>query len=696
MDKQQKLVAALKLWESITGFDESRNSFTVGQWRVKDMSQSIRDALELDDTNITGFLILSYFADKFISDTKFPLTDLLNKPDEVADFVERTQKLLALLNDQEMLEDLAHFQLITRQAVRHYRADTEEVMALIDDRHNIGLLRRDALASMKKLRVDYFTHGEPEAENVRPVYNRDVYQFWNINSMLRTLCNSPSGVSLNLIRTPDNFQSYFVFAIRNGGHIITLSDIPEHPHPLAQYMSRRPERDFGKRMIQNWFPYDLMNIRYDEESGDMWIEQQDFGNAVTPINQTAFPLSPINELEAPEVVWITLMLELIVERFWRRPVAPAQLSYTGEMVKARDALINQATAANLPVVQYQGIEVEDLTVEQVANPDETMIKALGKSGGAHNQWLVDRYSHRVNPLMLNMLSTGDVVAYITKGEAESSVPTVVSSKTYEDKVDDFFKRDVKKYKYHSLDTASFGDKQKLIDDRLFLARANLATEIQRLADAEYEERKESINKWYKEKIEQNVDALLALACEEECWIDKVGSDAPSRLRGTYRQGAGAVRYRLAKVYDHEGYKKDISYIGHDHTLSMGYNGKNHRHYCMMNGTGSSWLLNISPQTAEELALVTGVTVDELPDVLQHWQSDQDHKGNHLLSRIDPVAWMLDDPWIQRGRFSINIWLSTRALNSIRKTMSLPSSPELFKSSTDRWKYEPKDRYAGME
>lgn len=680
MDKQQNLVEALKLWELMTEFDGSRNSFTIGQWEVQDMSKAIRQALELDDTNITGFLILGYYAEKFISSKSFPLTDLLEKAELVSAFVDRAQKLRELLANQDMLDDVAHFQLVTRQAVRHYGADTKEVMDLIESRADLGLLRRDALHSMQQLRVDYFTQGEPEASGVRPLYNKAVYQYWNINSMLRALCSSPSGVSLNLIRTPDNYQSYFVFAIRNGGHIITLSDIPEYAHPLAQYMSRRPERDFGKRMMQNWFPYDLLNLKYDEESGDLWIEKQDFGNAVTPINQTAFPLSDIKDLGACEVVWITLMLELIVQRFWRKPVAPQQLSYTGEMVKARDALISQATASNLPVIQYQGIEVEDFKTDDVAKPDEEMTAALGKSGGDHNQWLLDRYSARVNPQVLNLLSTGSVTAYLTNKDEDGTLPRLVPTKDYE-AANRFYSDREGKYFYQKLDTASFGSKEQLIQDRFFLARHNLAIEIQRLADAEYEARKDEISTWYKGKIEDNLDALLALACQEECWIEKTGANAPSQVGGVYLQVKGGIRYRLAKVYSHEAYKKDALYIGSGHTVGEGYNSRTGRHYCAVNGTGSSWLLSVTPHTAEELALVTGVSVADLPDVLQHWVSDSRHRGNHLLSRIDPVAWALHDPWI-KAQFAIKIWLSTRAYNSIRKTMHIPNEPRLFASSRE--------------
>ncbi|HBP6530962.1 TPA: hypothetical protein L6A81_35745 [Pseudomonas aeruginosa] len=334
MTKHERLVEALNLWVEVTGFDDKRRRFTISEWQVQSMSEAIKEALDLDESNITGFLLLSYFARYFIDHNVFKLTELLNEHDRVAAFVEQIRKLKAILEDKEMLADLAHFQLVTRQAVRHYHADRTEVMQMIDKQDEIAFLRRDALLSIKRLRVDHFLVGDSERESCTPVYNREVFQFWNINSMLQAVCSAPSGVSLNLIRTPDSYQSFFVFAIRNGGNVITLSDIANHSHPLQAYMSRRPDKDFERRMVQNWFPYQLMNVNYNA-NGDLWIEEQRFGNAIAPINQTAFPLASIKDLGAPEIIWITLMFELIVEKFWRKPIQPAQLSYTGDMVRTQ-------------------------------------------------------------------------------------------------------------------------------------------------------------------------------------------------------------------------------------------------------------------------------------------------------------------------------------------------------------------------
>ena len=675
MSAHERLVEALELWVSITGFDEKRRKFSLDDWEIRSMSDSIKQALELDDTNITGFLMLDYFTKVFIEHTNFSMHDLLHDPDRVSDFLNRTKKLLATLEDPEMLDALASFQLGMRKAMRHYRADRPEVMTVIDNRHDITFLRRDALHSMQKLRVDHFLLGESEPEGYTPVYHRDVFQFWNINSLLKTVCSSPSGVSLNLIRTPDDYQSYFVFAIRNGGNVITLTDIADHVHPLQRFMSRRPERAFGKRISKNWFPYDLMNIKYDEESGDLWIEKQDLGVGIAPINQSAFPLSSISELGPHETIWIALMFELIVERFWRKPIEPRALSYTGDMIRVEHSLIEQATAAGLPVKQYHGIDLRPLTVEQVASPSGADLEALGESGRSNHAWMLERYKDKVQEQTLNLMASGDIKALLP---ADLS-PAVMDRKAVVRH--DYFNDSANDQKIYFLDATSFGSKDQLIADRMFIARYNLAKDIQRHANAEFKARKKEILAWYRRRIEDNIDRLYALAASDEIWKDYPLPTEGRRFNTKSARGANTVRYLLAQTMTREQQKASYSTLYRAHYFHEGHMG-GYKYRCHLTDVGTTTLVAVHPQSKEDLAYLTNTPVDELPDILQHWHVNFERAGNHLLDRIDPLEWALDNPWADRDLFGIRVWLSISAIKKIKKETVLPEG--LYPNSTENF------------
>jgi hypothetical protein len=693
MTNHERLVQALNLWVSLTEFDDRRSQGRVRDWDINRMSNAIREGLELDNQNITGFLLLGYFADSFFKSTHFTVSEMLADPDKVNDFLARSGQLRAIVTDPEMLEDLRHFQLTTRQAVRHYQADTPEVMSLIENDYEMGFLRRDALRSMKNLRVDHFLAGEPEPEGVRPRYNREVFQFWNINSLLQCVCSSPSGVSINLIRTPDNFQSYFVFSIRNGGHVITLSDVPENAHPLQQYMSRRPDKQFGERVFQNWFPYHLTDMKYDEEQGRIYFEHKHGASGIVPINQQAFPLSALKDLNPHEVIWITLMFELIVERFWRQPVQPKQLSYTGDMIRVESTLLERASSAGLPVVQYEGLSLPSLAVEDVATPEGDLVSALGKDGGDHNQWLIDRYKHRVHEVSMNMLSTGTTTTYITS--ANEDAPTALAVADRRGLGNSIMDKE-HRYPIRHLDSSSFGTREKLAADRIFIARHNLAMEIQRLADREFEARKEEILTWYRARIEANIERVYAMAHTEGAWGEYQLPRGNKRFSATctYKTEEGHLRYQLTEMLTHEEWKRKHRHFEAKTALNQGWNSKAKVPYCHHNGATSSYILGISPQCKEDLAFLTNTPVNELPDVLQHWHVETDNTGNHLLSRIDPIAWALQNPWEENYLFNIRVALSTRAVNHIKKTAPRPEAFGYFSESG--YVYPFRDHVPGLD
>lgn len=669
-----RLVEALNLWTSLTTQGESRRIGDIRQYDIKQMSESIREGLELDEKNITGFLLLGNYARILFKNTHFTVAQMLEDPEQTADFVQRASKLQSIVSDPEMLEDLRHFQLITRQAVRHYQADTDEVMKLIETDEDMGYLRRDALRSMKNLRVDYFLAGESEPEGTRPRYNRDVFQFWNINSLLQCVCNSPSGVSLNLVRTPDDFQSYFVFAIRNGGNVITLSDVPLQDHPLQNHLlrGRRQDKQFAERAYQNWFPYHLTNVKYDEEQGRIYFEHKDSQGGIVPLNQQAFPLTALKDLKPYEVIWITLMFELIVERFWRKPVQPEQLSYTGDMVRIQTSLIEQAKSSGLPVVQYDDINLPSLTVQEVAEPQGDQLDALGKNGGNHNQWMIDRYKHQVHEASMNMLSTGESITYITDQNEDAPKPLKAKDRQ---RIENSIVVRERHYPIRHLDSASFGTRAQLAADRVFIARHNLAQEIQRLADREFDARKEEVLVWFRERIEANLDRLLSLAIKGRAWgqsKDKTPNQEFTARR-EFKAPDGSHFYQIAELLTHEQWHKECYYLEASTFLNNGWNTAGHP-YCYLNDTRSTYILGVCPQTKEDLAFLTNTPVDQLPDILQHWHVKTDNTHNHLLSRVDPIAWALSNPWENNGLFNVKVALSIRALKEITKTYP---SPEVF-------------------
>lgn len=585
---QPQLLQALNLWKEITGIDPSATSMRLSDWHLRETFDELQEAIDLDPTEVTANLLLAYFINTYLADRAVSLLDLLNGREEIEARLAKPRELLAILNRPEVVDSRESFIAALRTALGRYEAaEREDVTKLLGQPDDIAILRRDALRSIARLRVDQFLDGNSEAADFRPVYNRTVHQWWNINSMLAAATRMPSGVSLNLIRHPDAFQSYFCFTIRNGGNLFVLTDVPEYSHPLQGFMSRRPDRALSKRAARNWFPYDLLGLEYDEEAKRLYIKESEQRGLVAYQN-AALPLQPVAELPAAELVWVSMMFDLIVEKFWRRGFKAPALSYTAEMLKSETALLEVAKTANLPVPAYQPVGLPALTKHDVS-ADASTEEEIGRKYHEPNRWMEERYGDRVSDNVLNLLGAPEQVFALehTTGEASTVDP-----------------------KFHSLTDWQQSD--------LLAGRKQL----------------------------EKVDATSFGSREQ---INRNGFHSPEHLTRRFFK-----RHDLAtdeKLY-HTG-------------VTLGQRQENGRPLCYLNGTKASYWALFHPGNAEELALLAGCAVADLPDVLQHWNLLRSYTGNSILSRVDPMIWRAKNPWIKLN-LSVRIGFSKRGMAQIDK------------------------------
>ncbi len=683
--RAHQLTEALDLWVKLTGVDPGANSFTISlsggmdSYTVSQMHKALKEALDLDPSNITAHLLLDAFSSHYFKHRSFSVEELLENPERAAAYAAKAKQFRALAQSPEIMDIGESFALAMRQAVRHYGADSEAVLKVIEDRHELAYLRRDALRSMERLRVDQFLSGKPEAEGVKPAYNGIVHQFWNINSLINAACGQPSGVTLNLVRDPDCFQSYFAFAIRNGGNLFVLSDVPVHSHPLQRYMTRRPDRDFDRRSSRNWFPYDLLNIKYDENANRLYFDA-DAQRGLIPLQQEADQLKPLAELAPKEIVWIVMMFDLIVERFWRQGYQAPALSYTGQMIREETPLLAMAERANLPVIGYQPLSLPALTVEEVSG-DQVSEEALGDFGGSPNRWLEERYASSITDEVLNLVSRSGVDYYLPPakdqhGRGAKNHPTAIVSANQVVSVDSRKDKQLPswdkqgRYGLHALDGASFGTRTELEHNRAFLARHNMAKAIQRLADQEYEARKEEIEQWWRTALDRKIERIYGMATVTESWRPLDHERFPQAeisVSGWYREGM----FPFVKRWSDEEWRKNRIYMSEGGVgLHQGYRQRGGTFLCHVTGAASSYRVLFQPQTATDLAYLLDCRIEDLPDVLQHWCRKTDYAGNAILNRIDPMAWALRNPW-SRMSFDVALYLSVRGLKSILKRYQAP-------------------------
>lgn len=651
----ETLSLGLQLWQELTGIDPEATSMKISDWKLKETFEELQEAIELDPTQVTAILLLAHFVDSYLDARSVTHRELIEDFEGVKARLAKPAALKALLARSEVQSARLDYVQAIEEAVRSYEAQEAPGMPeLMAAPHELAVLRRDALRSMARLSSHQFLRGQAEPEGVRPVYNRVVHQVWNIQSALAAITRMPSGVSLVLVRHPDAFQSYFCFVVRNGANLYVVTDVPDNAHPLQGEMRRRPDRDLQRRALRNWFPYGLLDLEYNEESQQLYVKQASERRDLVPFQNVALPLTPIAELEAEVMVWVTMMFDLLVERFWHQGWQAPELSYTAEMIR-QNPLLDVAASANLPAVTaYEPVALAPITHADIHSSRVTE-QQVGKSYDQPNAWLEERYGAQVPEAAFNVLGTPERQLFLTMdGAIEEPEAGKLKHMTSWD-VEAFKKV---RTELAVLDATSFGSRQKLDDDRTFLARANYARHIHRLARVEFRAREKEVSQWYRERVMANMPTLLQWAANLECWVD-------DGLRGNFSGYEGDVGPQTKNSRNFI-WRVDMKNAGYRMAGSAVMSTLKDGHWlCVVNKTKASLYVTFSPATAADLALLAGCAVEELPDVLQHWSRLRPYRGNSILNRIDPLVWAVTDPWLKLD-LRVALPLSKRAIAAIDK------------------------------
>ncbi|USN14770.1 hypothetical protein DOMOVOI_02960 [Brevundimonas phage vB_BpoS-Domovoi] len=705
MHEESPLWAAIELWGKLTGVkvgaDGEVKAHTIGDWNVRDAYHGLREALKLDPTEITATLMFKVYVMDWLKSATTNMQDLLDNPDKIGAQVTTAKKLLAIIDRDEIVEARDAFIERLREGLAHYgAADREDVKALLAKPDVVAILRRDALRSLQNLRVDQFLDGQGEDPQVKPVYVESIRQYWNINSFLGAMTATPSGVCLAMIRDPFIYDTFFAFAIRNGANLFVLTDVPEHAHPLASKMARRPDKAMNARISRNWYPYELLNVDWDEEGRLIFAASEETGVAV--YDEDGVKTKKIGEIGAPETIWLTMMLDLIVQKFWKQGFKAPQLSYTGEMIRPENEMALLARAAHLPTTNVKTLGLSSLTVADIGPDAAHDEKALGKKGGDHNAWLERRYAPALSDAPLNLLGHAGDVFKITPADGQA---VKVAEKDKERALNPFFKHDIaaarKVATIEPMRLTAFGTAEQLDADRKFLARATYAKQVQVLADAEYERRKDEVLAWFQAKVTANRARLLEVAALGEVWVGRAGGEGFSAYAtahgAEHRVGEGALRQtysRFLMTYDISIPSKNLDYgdlVSRHAGFSLGsYENYGRGEVCAVNEAKATYTAIFSPHTAADIAWLCGVAVQDLPDVLQHHDVKADHAGNHLLNRIDPVSWMVRNPWLKLD-FRVKAPLSKSGRKALEKLYPHPRPPEhlnCFRRTRENGGYEP--------
>lgn len=659
---------AVTQWEALTGVTREQSTFSFGGLGVHSMNKMLDEALALDPEGTTAYLLLEVFLRFYLEEKTFTAAEIMKDYDKTTGFLRDAEALFTVVQSERAQEISADFRARVLEGLARYNADRPEVVEFLNDPDVLPFLRRDALRSINQLEAFQFLDGASDSAHPQAIQN--VHMAWSINDLLAATRDMPvSGIALVLMRDATHpSRSYFSFVMRNGENVILFTDRKKPAYPgqedvLSGRGGRGAARSYAERENANHFPYQIIPTSYDDE-GDLRFDKE---TAPIAAGLKLAPLMSIGELPPAQAIWVTMMLSLVSDRFWKKSWRADALSYTGAMIRKKDDLVTDDAGRQLPVAKgYQPITLEEVThadMAATAVQDRFDYKPEG-----FNDWMVDRYGARVPQDVLNIwhrnpderlmlpksVDTSDLretKANLVLKQAEKIGEHVIAIKDY-DALPSWER--VKGYELSTFSPSAFGTEAELQRDRIFVSRKNYAAYIQKLADEEFGERISEVLTWYRKALKDNVSGLMQLIAD--------GPDAPVKNASGYHRSLHAIAEikddQVFGLYSHYGWGQDNMF---GEFLAYGQ-----KYACYLTDAKSTYRAAFSPRSIEDIELLTGMHRNKIPDVLHHWGNQARHSGNHLLNRIDPIETDLRNPWNSKNiKLEVNFYLSKRGLARIK-------------------------------
>ncbi len=628
---------AILNWIAITGIDLNKTSFKLGKWEIYESTEELNKSRLLDETGLTTWMMLRGLTEAYLKEESFSAYDLIFNNGPIKSRLQSMHFLYDALEDPLVIDLIDSFLNKIRQTAKTYEfKNTQALEELLTNKLDLAYIRRDALLSMEKFNAYQFTQGKGDPLPLGMNYY--VYEFWNVNSLIRALrSQNIPGVSVVLIRDPQVLHSFFVMAIKNGDTITILTDKEEDAHPAFKRMSRRPDRLLERRANQHWFPYNLLDLKVSEDGKRLYENQR---NSLVPINVSAVQLTHIQNLSPEQFIWLMLVTDLIKDKYWTNNHHLPELSYTGEMVVTPEALVGKDSSL-VKTGLYKPLELLIITKNDVTN--ESLINQWQTTPTYFKQWMMDRYKKDVPDSVYNVVGEHDPNRLI--GEKDSDVQ-----------------------KIETLDTQSFGNKEKFEKDRLWTARVNECIVINNLAYDEYKETKQELIDWYKEKIQERIEFFAECAVRGELLSQNF---VPKRFLDEdedHNEPINLVTRHIGQTFYPSAYINDA--YG---DVKLGWIGHNRNYYYCVDKPElkASVFCIFTPNCPESLSIMLGIDVADLPWQLKNWYGQNEpYSGNSILNRLDPIDWKLQNPW-RKMTFQVGICFSKRSFNARLKNLNLP-------------------------
>lgn len=652
----------LDLWVKITGVNPSETDKTytihldgrMSNYDISKMNDKIQNALSYDETGVFAEAYLSVYLKQFLDNKKISIMDLLENK-EVSAFVNDVKTLYEAVTESDA-EKLVVIKSKNAMDFYHLACDKLSVLDILDI-HSSAIKCVESSLSLLQ-----FSFGQKGQEFK---LSKDIYMFKDMNSLILSVAKGTlNGVALAYVRDDDMLtESYFGFVIKSGDNLYFLTDKPRYKHAAQRGMSRCPGRDMSKRIESNFFPYGSVG---DLNVADLWGGgrygiSSNRGDLPAVENDKDYRIiGTIDSLEQDEAFWFIMVASLIKEKFYDNTPPRLNLSYTSGMIKGANMVKRDDTTLalwnSLPSIEIT--EIKDISETDSLAYDQDQRDKIGNV-----QYILARYADKVDKEVLNVI----------KGTEKAKLLE-----------DTYYTKDYmgnRSGDYLALDLDMAETEEDILYRQKWVARYNYAVAIDKALTDDYNYNREWLYEAVKDYITPRLEDLVLMHLKGEL-IGREYNLESFEVEQTENIEKISKACEFNKWYD-------TDYYFRTHYLFGRYGHRKTDYKCVLTKKAAGVVISINPRNADELALVCGVTKDELPVQLQHYDSQARHYyGNCILENIDPFYWVIKDNFNEMD-FSIIIMVSKTEYITLCKKAGVPlikfwedEKPSCFKETCE--------------
>jgi hypothetical protein len=627
----------------------------------------IGNPMEEDPSGLILAGILRGGLDRVTQQISFSLEQILQGDPEIAAHIDRISRIRKVAFSEEVELVMTSTKELVLDAAESLGARRKVLSVLDSPELYHGF--RSAWRELRRLQAHQFVQGDGRGEKFH--INEWIYSFDSMDELVHALAaQQTDGLTLCILfdsAVPE--YSIFAWALRTGPTLTVLVQRSGLCHQGQKHLRRNPGRDFERRQHESNYPYSI--FQFEEKptasgSGTQWRIQNMAKDGVFESNGktemvrhslSSHRVKLLKDLEAEEIVWLILVASCIHQEYWLGEKKTEELSYTGEMLSDPERLVKALIAPDtLPLLpcadpsgkmtvspfEYQilslgGSRIQDIK-EDAEGPNHRWRgpKDVGGRTGV-NDWLAHRYEEGFAEVDL-------AVPEITAEPSVSLAP--------------FSARRL------------FGTKDKLRDERLFVARQNQARLVSQAARKEFIHRAPEIVQWFAEKVKSNLERLFDLIAAGEALV-------PAKLplpSTTFSNVFVEKDYDILTLLDSHQLPIELE-LAQRMAVIPGEVLLGGKACCpiLPELKVKRWAV-FRPRNALGVALLAGVKVEDLPDVIQPFDMRPEYRGNSILDFLDPME-SIRNPW-DHLKFRVDVGFSNRGLAA--------------------WKRERKGNFAGIE